>query len=724
MFARLIFAFFLVLCLNPSGLAQRLLSTDSSAEQIRLSIERAQSLLQQGKPKQALDVVLPLIDSIPEKTPATLLASAYEQIGEAYMALNDYPKAQQYFQPRLTLVVQTDDKKQIANAYHDISRLYRYQTRYQEALNATYEALAIYQSLEDIASVGNQYNQIGIILEHMGHLQDSLQAHKRSLAIDQQRNNLAGIASGLYNVGEIHKDLGDHNEALQYFQDALKIDHQVGNLKNIAYSSLKVGSSMVLLGRAEEAKPYAQTAYDLFVQIQAPRDQDWARWAMADIELALNNLDAALAILLEILPRCLERDSFGLLVDIYHYLAKVYISKQNYPDALNALSQGIELAQQNNEWREQAVMEGLYVGVYEALDNAPLALAALKRQKALEDAMLDERRVSELARLQSEAAFLRKEQEITLLKKDQQLQILDQQKTRERRNLVIAILVSTFVIVFLLQRRVAQKRLNSKLTLEVEKQTRTLKQRNQQLNEAYQAAEQASLTDQLTGLHNRRFLEQNLEYDLLRSHRAYSDWLEGNGPEPVEKDLVFFLIDIDRFKAVNDTYGHAAGDAILMAFQSLLKKVFRQSDFIVRWGGEEFMVVSRFTDRKQAIYLAKRLLQEVAQHTFTLPDGNSLRKTCSIGFAAFPFIPQQPICLTWRCITNVADYCLYAAKSSGRNATVGLEGPKQGINPTISDNLLDCIHNLVEAEQMVIKTTLHDASQIKWQNPKRSQPKG
>ncbi len=206
-----------------------------------------------------------------------------------------------------------------------------------------------------------------------------------------------------------------------------------------------------------------------------------------------------------------------------------------------------------------------------------------------------------------------------------------------------------------------------------------LLEKNLELERAYKALEEVSLTDQLTGLRNRRFFLQNVDADVAMSLRGH-DGGQHRGHQPTDcelqaaNDLVFFMVDIDHFKEVNDRYGHAAGDAILVQMRERLLEVFRESDYVIRWGGEEFLVLARATHRDEAGVVAERMRRVVAERDFVLPDGVRLSKTCSIGFACFPFLPAQPRLLSWSQVVELADQGLYIAKRSGRNAWAALYG--------------------------------------------------
>jgi diguanylate cyclase (GGDEF)-like protein len=211
----------------------------------------------------------------------------------------------------------------------------------------------------------------------------------------------------------------------------------------------------------------------------------------------------------------------------------------------------------------------------------------------------------------------------------------------------------------------------TELERKVGERTAELRALHQTLKEKSAVLERTSITDPLTGLHNRRFLTEHIDTDIAASQRRALD-LQAGGGGAVDTDSVFFLIDIDHFKRVNDLHGHAAGDAVLVQFSRRLCSVMRESDHLVRWGGEEFLAVARDTDRGRAEELAERIRCVVAESPFTTESGQSLAITCSIGFACLPWLPSRPQALGWQDVIRLADWGLLAAKRIGRNAWVGL----------------------------------------------------
>ena len=151
----------------------------------------------------------------------------------------------------------------------------------------------------------------------------------------------------------------------------------------------------------------------------------------------------------------------------------------------------------------------------------------------------------------------------------------------------------------------------------------------------------------------------------LRSH--------ADGRDPHTRDLVFYLIDADNFKEVNDQYGHDVGDKVLVEMARRLSSSIRHSDVLVRWGGEEFLIVSRYTDRSRGGMLAQRVLAAVADTPFAVGgSGETMYRTCSLGWAAFPWFPDNPRAVSYEEVLTLADRGLHQAKQSGKNRAVGM----------------------------------------------------
>jgi diguanylate cyclase (GGDEF)-like protein len=176
--------------------------------------------------------------------------------------------------------------------------------------------------------------------------------------------------------------------------------------------------------------------------------------------------------------------------------------------------------------------------------------------------------------------------------------------------------------------------------------------------------------DQLTGLRNRRYLQDFMEAEQPRMQRSWHPDAAAAGV-PV-RNLGFIMVDLDHFKAVNDTYGHAAGDEVLKQVARVLKASIRTPDLLIRMGGEEFLILSLDASRTMPMTSPERIREAMARHLFRLPSGEVLHKTCSIGYAIYPFQPSQPDQFSWEDVLNLADGALYRAKHAGRNRAIGV----------------------------------------------------
>ena len=236
--------------------------------------------------------------------------------------------------------------------------------------------------------------------------------------------------------------------------------------------------------------------------------------------------------------------------------------------------------------------------------------------------------------------------------------------------LVILVIVATYVIV---QRNKLASAAEMQLILEtqVRDRTRELNERNVQLESANEQLRQASMTDALTGLNNRRYLYEYLESQVANLHRHFSR-LEGqaDAAEVIRREasLFFLMIDLDGFKKINDTYGHAAGDRALVQVRDVLRTSTRESDIIIRWGGDEFLIVGQSEGLDGVQLLAERIRNSIREHSYMVGDGNVGYVAASIGFAHYPFNAANPRMLTWERVVALADQAAYVSKRNGGNA--------------------------------------------------------
>ena len=190
---------------------------------------------------------------------------------------------------------------------------------------------------------------------------------------------------------------------------------------------------------------------------------------------------------------------------------------------------------------------------------------------------------------------------------------------------------------------------------------RKARRANLRLKEANNLLADQSRRDPLTGLWNRRALQEEMEarkqHGERREAAAHSDGL--------------ILLDIDFFKRINDKYGHAAGDKVLIEISQRLQKECRASDKLIRWGGEEFLFLVRNVSSADLEEMSERILKAIAKEPIAY-EGQEIFVTTTIGFIRLPFadIPEHE--MDWEKVLQVADMALYTGKAHGRNRACGV----------------------------------------------------
>jgi diguanylate cyclase (GGDEF)-like protein len=170
--------------------------------------------------------------------------------------------------------------------------------------------------------------------------------------------------------------------------------------------------------------------------------------------------------------------------------------------------------------------------------------------------------------------------------------------------------------------------------------------------------------DALTGALSRRYFLDLLRHEIDRAHANH---------EP----LCMAIADLDHFKQINDRFGHAAGDQVLVQLARMLEHLAREGDHALRWGGEEFLLIVKSVRAEQALDIAERVRLGVARHTFSTGAGRTLHVTCSIGVSLHPLRITSDQATDWSMTLELADAGLYRVKQEGRNGAIGLfAGPE------------------------------------------------
>lgn len=173
-----------------------------------------------------------------------------------------------------------------------------------------------------------------------------------------------------------------------------------------------------------------------------------------------------------------------------------------------------------------------------------------------------------------------------------------------------------------------------------------------------------SVKDALTGLYNRHYFYnvclKDIEDFIDMNAEGFIDRRNANPPDT---HFGLILLDIDHFKRVNDTYGHDVGDNVLIEISKVLEMNVRKTDVVLRWGGEEFLIILKHTQKVYIDDFVLKIGQGIQNHVFDIANGKEIKINCSIGYLSLPFGEQQEPHLLFRYI----DQAMYKSKHLGRN---------------------------------------------------------
>ncbi|MAL84281.1 MAG: hypothetical protein CMF11_08085 [Idiomarina sp.] len=339
-----------------------------------------------------------------------------------------------------------------------------------------------------------------------------------------------------------------------------------------------------------------------------------------------------------------EVEDIWMAQTIHFNLGFIDVHQGNTEAGLEEMREAVEFYREEDIKTEVEGLLGELAEAYELAGQHQKQAETLKQQMELMEELYQSDQQQNLANLQQLYESKDKEQQIELLERQNELkqQLLE---INEQRNLIWLLLgiVAVFaaLFVFLMYRKARRA--------------------NLRLKEANNLLADQSRRDPLTGLWNRRALQEEMEarkqHGERREAAAHSDGL--------------ILLDIDFFKRINDKYGHAAGDKVLIEISQRLQKECRASDKLIRWGGEEFLFLVRNVSSADLEEMSERILKAIAKEPIAY-EGQEIFVTTTIGFIRLPFadIPEHE--MDWEKVLQVADMALYTGKAHGRNRACGV----------------------------------------------------
>ncbi|MGQ3055254.1 MAG: diguanylate cyclase [Roseateles sp.] len=429
------------------------------------------------------------------------------------------------------------------------------------------------------------------------------------------------------------------------------------------------------------ARSAVEAALLLAEQADAPHLAAQLRANLVDAYMHLGMLKEALATGQRALPVLQRFRDRGFERALHHNFAVAHIKLRQFDAGRQALARVAEFGTDPTDLVPRARELRELADTWAEAGQYKEALAALHAERELNERANERNRAAALEELGRKYDSAAKQRDLDLLARDGQLK--DQQLANQRLAQKVGVAVGALLLlslaligVTLLRMRRAQARLTA----------------NQSLLRAQ------SERDPLTDLSNRRhFLAVMDQRARDAAGRERAEGFRG----------ALMMIDIDHFKNVNDWHGHAAGDAVIVEVGHRIRAAVRDTDLVVRWGGEEFLVFAPELPGNDLALMAGRILRGIGSQPVQTPAG-PLRVTASIGFASFPLggstEAAPALRLHWEQAVNWADMVLYKAKAEGRNRGVGITAVEAPDANTLAAILQDfdaaCINGQVVLRQL------------------------
>ncbi|WP_308494311.1 tetratricopeptide repeat-containing diguanylate cyclase [Duganella lactea] len=464
-------------------------------------------------------------------------------------------------------------------------------------------------------------------------------------AVDMARppeGDRLSLAAALNALAKLHTQMKDYDSAADTLAELLEETeklHSPGRMamaKNIEYGlaidagqpqrALRVLQESLALGRQMGAErmvgvTLANLADSYLKQRDYPRAARYAQEALLSVQKTGDQSTEATA-----------RANLG---QAYVGMGRLAEGKQQYELGM------ARYEQENNKPDLQVVLRE-YGETLERAGDLAGALAAYHRERDIANALFEQRRQQITLELQEKYEAEKKRRQIEMLRHENQVKGTEIDNRRLQQHvwwLLALVFALAAAVVGLFYRKVRNTNAQLKVkNLELKAQ---------------------STLDPLTSLYNRRHFQEFMRSLTLQQRQ---DGMVG----------ALFLLDADHFKQINDRHGHAAGDAVLKMIAANLRIALRETDMIVRWGGEEFVAFLPAVQRHGVDDIARRILHCIASQSLKYGE-HEITVNVSVGYAPFPLAPDN-VPLPWERTVNLVDMALYLAKAHGRNRAYGVRG--------------------------------------------------
>ncbi|MBL38732.1 MAG: hypothetical protein CMP07_10030 [Xanthomonadales bacterium] len=661
----------------PSELAA--LRADSSETEQAAALEAVKDWLERDFGQARAELVARIGDpALPPDLRSRLLRSAIEA-ARAQAQLGFDGDAAPAYRDLVERLPAGPERSRLHQAYGNLS-LARGQFAASESL---YRQAVTEDADRDLAERANLRSSLGVALAQQGRLDDALSAMLQAYRLYEQTP--AGPSTDLLrNIGGLSIYLEDWEQAVTFSR--LAIDKLGPDDPTVAGVYSNLAAALTEQGNLEAALEALQTGMALAEAAGQPSAS-----VISNLGYVLRELDRpedALAHFERAAELNRAASDVGSLAISMKNIGETLILLDRRRDADVALQASLAAYREADIKPKRLELYPVLVDNLEQLEQYPQALALMREYRALTEELASAEAQARVAELQTAFDLERKERELAesereRLARETELASLQAEQSRQRlvRALLVAGVVALGLFLLLVLRsllmRTRANRLLAEKNAEIDLQHTALGETNALLH-------RQSIEDELTGLGNRRSVRQMLESESPSTLRR--------------RPALLVLIDLDRFKGINDRFGHSVGDRVLAEFANVLRTVAGPEDVLARWGGEEFLWLVADADMADAAERCRILTERVRAAEFEV-GSRRLSITCSMGATPVDLDVDDPQA-AFDLALKIADAALYEAKESGRNGWAGFQ--RHGDDPSRFEGSLD-IAALVASGALVRK---------------------
>ena len=528
-------------------------------------------------------------------------AQQLQNIAESYKYLDNYDKAIEFMSMSLDTAKEINNLDLQIAAFYYLATYHNYIGENVKAFKYAVQALDLSKEHKNHPGLAKCHFIIAEIYYALGDLKGAYQNFEQSLVQHENFNNKSSFALTNEKLGEIDLHNKNFQFAEQHYKTAAENYDAIDNLESLVRTYEALGSIYKETGKKEKAYEYIKKFADTNEKLNQEINNNKILFNYEYYNI-IGNEDRALAYFKQYTE---QQDSLKSVLAQEH--VETIISDIEIKHELEKAETTKEITKITKKAVEQ---------IEEKEQTIELLKEESDQQQRIANLENDEKR--------RQIENLKEERE------DNNRKIIQQEKEKRTTRLfmiaivIVAILVLVIAIVFISKFRMKQKH-----TIELEK---------------------IAKTDPLTQLPNRRAVLENIDYEIIRFRR---------NAEP----FTLVISDIDDFKKVNDTYGHDAGDKVLVSLSKLMTKTIRKQDICARWGGEEFLFLLPGTDHKGGEIISEKIREKIESSAIKYED-DSLQITMTFGLCTF----SDELTID-ECITR-ADKALYEGKRIGKNQIV------------------------------------------------------